>query len=271
MDLNSAYGQWERENRGILEGLPGKNIFLMFSGGKDSSLAMALMKRAGEAFGFSFQSHAGAYPVHRYTQHEKDRLSSYWGERNIDILWYDMEETDESMENAQNPCRVCQVVRKKMLGKILQETVDHWESLVLVPCYSLWDLVGYSIEHILGVRYAQGEKESAPERDKRFLETAQRFYPSITMQEGYTVFRPLITLNGNDILGIVQKEGIPYLSIPCRYRDFRPKRLLERYYEKMGLRFQYDRVFNFAKQALALPSISAYTSMDKDKYLREVF
>lgn len=270
MDLNSAYTQWEKGNRDILEGLPGKNIFLLYSGGKDSSLAMELMRRAGEAFGFSFQAHAGAYPVNRYTQDEKDRLSSYWRERDIEILWYDMEETDEAMENAQNPCHVCQRVRKKMLGKILKETVDYWERLVLVPCYSLWDLVGYSLEHILGTKYSQAE-EGSHEKDKRFLETAQRFYPSIKMQDGYTVFRPLITFNGNDVLGMVREAGIPYLSIPCKYKDFRPKRVFEKYYEKMGFRFQYDRVFDFVKQALALPPISAYTSMDRDKYLREVF
>ena len=246
MDLDSTYAQWEREYKGILEGLPGKNIFLMYSGGKDSSLAMALMKRAGEAFGFSFQAHAGAYPEHRYTDGEKKRLSSFWRNQDIDILWYDMEETDESLKEASNPCLVCQMVRKKMLGKILKETVDQWDNLVLVPCYSLWDLVGYSIEHILGVRYARGEQKNAPEKDRRFVETAQRYYPSMTMDEGYTVFRPLITLNGNDILDIVQEEGIPILSIPCEYRDFRPKRLLERYYDKMGLRFQYDLLFDFA-------------------------
>ncbi|MBW1944055.1 MAG: hypothetical protein JRJ51_14645 [Deltaproteobacteria bacterium] len=271
MDLNSAYTQWENDNSEILERLPGKNIFLMYSGGKDSSLAMEFMRRAGEGFGFVFNAHAGAFPVHRYTEQEKERLSSYWRKRDIDILWYDMEETDASLEKASNPCHVCQQVRKNMLAKILKETIDHWEKLVLVPCYSLWDIVSYSMEHILGDIYGAGEENSDAGKSRRFLETAQRFYPSIIMEDGYMVFRPLIKFNGSDILNMVKEEGIPYLSIPCEYKNFRPKRLLEYYYEKMELRFQYDQVINFAKTSLALPPIAGYTAMTKDKYLREVF
>ena len=271
MDLNSAYSLWENDNREILERLVGKNIFLMYSGGKDSSLAMEFMRRAGEGFGFVFNAHAGAFPVHRYTDEEKEKLSSFWRERDIDVLWYDMEETDASMEKAPNPCHVCQQVRKNMLAKILKETIDHWERLVLVPCYSLWDIVSYSMEHVLGDIYSAGEENMDPNKGKRFLETAQRFYPSIVMEDGYTVFRPLIKFNGNDILKIVKEEGIPYLSIPCEFKNYRPKRLLEHYYEKMELRFRYDQVFHFAKTSLALPPIACYTAMGKDEYLREVF
>ncbi len=74
------------------------------------------------------------------------------------------------------------------------------------------------------------------------------------MKEGYKVFRPVLKYNGCDILYTIEKTGIPTLSVPCDFRDYRPKRLLEQYYNKMGLRFDYDSVFDFTKTALDLPA-----------------
>ena len=75
----------------------------------------------------------------------------------------------------------------------------------------------------------------------------------------------------NDILEMVNRESIPILSIACQYKDYRPKRLLERYYQKMGMRFAYENVFDFAKEKLNLPPIDLYSSMDREAYIHEVF
>lgn len=271
MEFNTAYVLWAKEYKNILMGLPEKDIFLLFSGGKDSSLALAFITRASKEFGFEFNAHAGAYPVHRYTSEEKERISSFWYEKDVEITWYELEETDEAMEKSSNPCHVCQKARKRTLNTILSSTVDNWDKLVLIPCFSLWDIVGYSLENILSGLYSADREESQSENMKRFLETSQRFYPVIKMKEGYTVFRPLVKYNGNDVLEMVTKEQIPILSIPCQYRDYRPKRLLERYYQKMGMRFAYENVFTFANEKLNLPPIELYSSMDKEAYIREVF
>jgi len=271
MEFNTEYVKWAKEYNHVLMSLAEKDIFLLFSGGKDSSLALAFITRASKEFGFEFNAHAGAYPVHRYTSEEKERISSYWSQERVEITWYDMEETDEDMKKSPNPCHVCQKVRKKMLNTILSSTIDNWGKLVLIPCFSLWDIVGYSLENILSGIYSSSRKESQPEYIKRFLETSQRFYPIIKMKEGYTVFRPLVKYNGNDILEMVNSEDIPILSIPCQYKDYRPKRLLERYYQKMGMRFAYDNVFAFANEKLNIPAIDVYSSMDREAYIHEVF
>jgi hypothetical protein len=103
------------------------------------------------------------------------------------------------------------------------------------------------------------------------METAQRFYPLLKMKEGYTVFRPLIKYNSDDIQAVIKEAGIPTLSIPCKFREFRPKRILERYYQKMEIRFDYDKVFDFARRSLGLPDITTYTSIDRDEYLLNIF
>ena len=108
-------------------------------------------------------------------------------------------------------------------------------------------------------------------KQKRFLEIAQRFYPLLEMNEGYAIYRPLLKYNNNDIKNILAKKNIPTLTIPCKYKDFRPKRILEKYYERMALNFDYDKLFDFVKTSLNIPDISSYSSIAKEEYLGDVF
>jgi hypothetical protein len=131
--------------------------------------------------------------------------------------------------------------------------------------------VSYVSEYLLAGVFAEPNGSPSHEVQKRFVEISQRFYPFLRMKEGYSVFRPLLRCNGCDVLKSVEQEGIPILGIPCDFKEFRPKRILERYYDKMGLRFDYDEVFKFAKQTMGLTDPSAYTEMDKEQYLTKVF
>jgi len=157
-----------------------------------------------------------------------------------------------------------------MLNKVLDLSVEHWEGLVLVVSFTLWDIVSYSLEHLIA-GFCTNSQEGDRIREKRFRETAQRFYPVLKMKEGYTVFRPMLRLDESDIVAEVQKNGIPLLSVPCKYREFRPKRSLQKYYEQMGLGFDYDRIIEFARNTLGLPEISAYATLEKQAYLKNVF
>jgi tRNA(Ile)-lysidine synthase TilS/MesJ len=262
------YHQWKEEYKSTLKTFYDKNVLVLFSGGKDSSLAMDFLLRAKKTFGFDFKAHAGAYPVHRYPDTEKKRIESYWNKRGIEVQWHDLGKTDDYIKNEINPCLKCQKLRKKMLKTILGDMVDDWESLVLVTGYSLWDIVSYSIEHILNDLFSNSIN---PEDNKRFIETAQRFYPLLRMKEGYTVFRPLIKYNSNSIKKVITQDGIPTLSISCKFKEFRPKRILESYYQNMGIYFDYDKVFDFARRSLNLPDIVTYTSIDRDEYLLNIF
>ena len=82
--------------------------------------------------------------------------------------------------------------------------------------------------------FSNPEQKASIEKNKRFRETFQRFYPFLTMKEGYQVFRPLVQYNNDDILKVVSQKNLPILSTPCVFKDFRPKRILEKYYEKIG-------------------------------------
>jgi tRNA(Ile)-lysidine synthase TilS/MesJ len=263
--------RWMEAYKAILGGLVQKRVLLFYSGGKDSSLCMDLLQYASKKFNFSFEAHAGAFPIHRYTREERKRLDRYWQDRGIPIKWHEFVEKDADLEEHQNPCVLCQQIRKRLLFQIVQDRAEDMEKLVLVPAFSLWDLVSYGLEHILSDRLAP-EGKPAPHQDmQRFHETAQRFYPHLKMREGYEVFRPLIRFNRPDIIETLVERNIPTLSIHCNFSSFRPKRLLQSYYQQMGLHFSYDSLLAFAHKSLDLPSLSRYVSMDKDEYLRKVF
>ena len=265
------YNLWKQDHISVLEELKGRRIFVLFSGGKDSSLCLHLLLRAGKELGFSFETHAGAFPLHRYTASEKERISAYWQTKGVSVLWHDVAQVDTRLESGANPCLYCQEIRRQRLNAVLKDKVRQWDDLVLVVSYTLWDLVSYVSEYLLAGVFTRIDGGPSQELQKRFVEVSQRFYPFLRMKEGYSVFRPLLRCNGCDVLKSVEEEGIPFLGIPCSFKDFRPKRILERYYDKMGLRFDYDKVLNFAKKTTGLGDCSAYTDMDKEHYLTKVF
>jgi tRNA(Ile)-lysidine synthase TilS/MesJ len=265
------YSFWKQIHSTALEDLRRKKVFFLFSGGKDSSICMHMLLKAAGEFGFSFEAHAGAFPIHRYTVSEKERISAYWKARGATVIWHDVGTDDASLEGGVNPCVSCQEIRRRKLNAVLMTTVKEWSELVIVVSYTLWDLVSYAAEYLFAGVFSEAGDGVSQGMQKRFAEISQRFYPFLRMREGYLVFRPLIRFNGCDVLKTVEEEGIPILRTPCHFRDARPKRILEKYYDKMGLRFDYDEVFNFAKQTMGLPDQSTYMAMEKEQYLTKVF
>lgn len=277
MDTVLTYEEWKTRHRRILESFPGKTLMMFFSGGKDSSLVLHFIQKAGEEFGFSFNTHAGMYPHHVYSSKDRESLDRYWKSRGVEIHWHEIRESDERLATALaegvSPCLVCNTAKKKDLLEYMGKLPVNLNSLVLVMSYSLWDLVSATVEHTLGAVYASAESSLSfrhKSTEERFYETAQRFYPLLKLKDGFTIFKPLIFYNDQDIKKVLSEEGIPLLSSTCLYKKYRPKRLFAQYYEQMGLRFDFEKVFRFAQTALHLPEESFFTQMGEDRYLKKL-
>ncbi len=269
MAKNPIYLNWKKHYDTTLRTLADKHVILLFSGGKDSSLGLDFLLRASGEYGFSLSTHGGAYPVHRYQSPEIDALNAYWKQRDAQIIWHRVAESDKPLERAQNPCKECQRLRRQKFSSFLQKEVKDWGSLVLIACYTLSDLVSYAIEHILG-GFTRISNENQQRAD-RAMETAQRFYPILKMREGYTVFRPLVYFDENTVEKYLVEMSIPFLSTPCAYRDSRPKRILQEYYKKMGLQFDYANLVEFMKKIPDFPLNHSYQTMHKEVYVNKFF
>ena len=173
------------------------------------------------------------------------------------------------------PCLICNTAKKKDLMDYIKTQGIDMNSLVVIMSYSL---LGHRAAPpsniILGAVF--NDKEAArpsatsPRRNaiwKRF----QRFYPMLRMPAGFSIFKPLIYYNDQDIRSVLKSEGIPVLSTLCKYKQYRPKRLFAQYYERMNLQFDFKEVFNFAQKALNLPEESHFTQMGGEHYLKRLY
>ena len=271
MNSDKNYSFFVKNHKFILDGFKNKHVILLFSGGKDSSTALDFLLKSKDEFGFDLKVYAGAFPVHRYPEAEKEKIGNYWKNRGCSVVWLDSGKTDNFIDKAENPCLLCQQIRKQMLKGMLADTIKNWNKLVIVAGYSLWDIVSYSVEHLLSGIYSETNGITDENVKKRSIETSQRFYPLLKMKEGYSIFRPMVKFNNNDIKRIIDQENIPIISIGCKYKDFRPKRILDNYFIKTNMNFDYDKVYDFAVKSLGIPDVSAYTSIDKEEYLVNIF
>ena len=276
MKANLNYATWVKDNKEYLESFHNKRVFVSYAGGKDASVILHYLIQAKVDFGFDFETHAAMFPTHVYTVDEVNTLDSYWKSRGIHINWHPINGNESlfeiAKENGTNPCEVCHATKREAFLLYLNSTVTCWDSLVIIVGWSLWDLVGYSLEYLLGGMFTKNNNMFQGKTIKeRHLRTSQRFYPMLKMKEGYSLYKPLLRYNDQDILQVIQENQIPILTTDCKYKEFRPKRLFSDCYTKMGMYFDYDKVLTFAQESLDLNPASSYTSIDKEDFIRSIF
>jgi tRNA(Ile)-lysidine synthase TilS/MesJ len=216
------------------------------------------------------------FPTHVYTVEQVHKLDSYWKSQGVHINWHPIYENESAFEtaklNGKNPCEVCHATKRKRFLEYLNDTTTDWNSLVIIVGWSLWDIVGYSLEYLFGSIFSERDNMFQGKSIKdRFFRTSQRFYPILKMKEGYLLYKPLLKYNDQDIIKVIRDNQIPILTTDCKYKDFRPKRLFAESYIKMDLYFDYDKVLKFAQESLDLQIPSSYTSIDKEDFLTTIF
>lgn len=260
-----------------LAALRGRQALMFYSGGRDSSVVLHFLEHAAREFSFSFETHAALFPPHVYAAGERERLDGYWRSRGVAIVWHEIPQDESALAEAHtqglSPCRLCNKAKKAALMGYVRSRGPDLDRQVIVMSYSLWDLVSASLEHILAARFAAPGHDPAVRYkpvEERFLETFQRFYPLLRLPGGMEVFKPLVFWNDPQIVAVLRREGIPVLERACRFKPFRPKRNLSELYERLGLAFDFDRVRAFAAEALGLPPAEAFSSMNREDYLRNI-
>lgn len=277
MNRRLSHAQWQSLHQETLETFNGKNLVVSYSGGKDSSLLLDYLLRSRKDFGYGIQAHGVAFPSHVFLPEEQTRLAQYWEDRGLPIVWHDPgnrkdEDLGKMVDTGDSPCVICSRVKKDRLLAHFQTGESPLDTLVVVIGYTLWDLASASVEHILRTRFGHGGDGTFQGRkpEERFLEIAQRFYPLLELNNGLTIFKPLIRYNDPDIARVVADKGIPITTQPCRFKSYRPKRQLSEYYRLFGLNFTYEEVYAFARQTFDIPDLAHFEQMDLTRYVNQM-
>lgn len=275
MSVSLNYANWKNDHRSVLETLCEKRVVMLYSGGKDCSVILYYLILAGEEFGFTFETVGATFPNHVYPREEVEKLNAYWLSHNINITWVDPEVSDapftQAVNNGENPCYFCHKRKRELLSDYIKQTSQDKREVVVVISYTLWDIVSYSVEFLLGGVYKQSDPMKSSHdviNDSRFVQIAHRFYPFMKLKDNLSIFKPLLKYNDHEIIQAATDNNILYSTIKCEYRKFRPKRLLSNYYEEMNLQFGYEEVFNFYKNSLGLHNSEYFMNLDKEDFIR---
>ena len=275
------YQRWLEDNKKYLSQLSGKTLLVLYSGGKDCSLIIDYLLEARKEYDFSCEYHTARYPVHIFTDDEIKKLDAYWQERQVSIRWHKIADNDdeftEAIRQGINPCTVCHNRKRALMSEVISSNYDRLNDLAIVVSFTLWDIVSYSLENILFNLFVDEPNQdtnifgTSNTIQDRYFQTSQRFYPYIDIQDGFSVYRPLIRYNEQEISEAMAGKNIPLSTSKCLYKSSRPKRLLSDCYEKMNLAFDYDRVISFGKKALELHDAAAYRNVNLKQYLANIF
>jgi len=271
MITQHVYKKWITLNRDFLEQCRGKYIAVTYSAGKDSSACMQLLRDAADEYGFELHAFLYAFPKHRYGPEFLAKISSFWEQAGIDIVFRDAKAEDTILEGEDNPCRPCQNLRKKDLINLFPHIGRKLDEIVIVSGHSLWDLAGYALNRFVSSELAASTKHAESFSKERLLEISQRFYPFLLMKGGYSVYRPMLFLNREEIMLVCREKSLPILEIPCRYSHRRPKKILGDYFERFGYQFEYNDVLEFAKKHIEIAGIEEIQHIAPEEYLTRRF
>ena len=271
MNVAHVFEKWLAYNREYLEKCRGKYVAVTLSAGKDSSTCLHFLNETRAEFGYDLGAFLYAFPRHRYTPEFREKLLPFWAERGIEVVWRETTTEDTILEQADNPCRPCQDLRKSELPKIFAYLKKKPEELVIVSGHSLWDLAGYALNRFVADKLAASTNYQESFSQDRFVEISQRFYPFLSMKGGYSVYRPMLFLNLEEIKEVCDKKMLPVLGIPCRYAQRRPKKMLGEYFMRFGYQFDYPGVLAFAQKYINIAGPEKIQSISQEEYLSRRF
>jgi tRNA(Ile)-lysidine synthase TilS/MesJ len=267
MDSARVSERWESLNAQYLSRFQGKTLIVAYSGGKDSSVCVHLLRSVRDRYGFEVQAHLYAYPRHLYRPSYRDAAAAYWKRHGVHFGYHEPDPSDPEIKDLPVPCILCQKVRKQALARLFPRLGIPLRQMVLVSGHSLWDLAGYAVEHLINHELALQREEDALRARARFLEISQRFHPCLEMKEGYAVYRPMHFLNQEEIRLILKDSGAPPEDAACEFAVHRPKKFLGKYFSHFGLEFTYEGVMEFARRHLALEPRDSTEGLDKEEFL----
>jgi tRNA(Ile)-lysidine synthase TilS/MesJ len=271
LEKPDVFQKWETHNRDYLIACKEKRLIVTFSGGKDSSACLFLLHKVKDLYNYDLEAHLYAYPRHIYEESFKEELLSFWGKQGVRLFFHPSEEDDSLLEHQENPCVICQNLRKKALLRLWSAKKEEVNNLIIVSGNNLCDLASYLLEISIATEMTDDLYRKDYFWEKRLSEISYRFHPFLSMKEGYAVFRPMLCLNQNEIENIIKSNDILTLSVSCRYSHLRPKKILAKYFKEFDYQFSYKKIIECAQKKIAILDTSKIELLSQKDYFSNYF
>lgn len=244
------------ENFDLLDGI--NNVVFLFSGGKDATFGLELLGNyvRSKKLDINLMALMINYPLHVYFDENGEMRDSYrksleyWESK--DLTFHIIKPSHEDLpDSAKTECPLCKKVRMDAVQKVLAEVVESNERTAIVTGYTLYDAHAYMQEFTVLTDYTyEIEQIENPAIRNKVLNYLHKMRIKENLPNGLSIIRPLLKFKENTIRAYLSSRNIPFVDVPCKAADFKPKRLLFKTLNEMTneLAITYDGLLMFLEK-----------------------
>lgn len=251
-----------------------ENVMCFFSGGKDATFGLYLMKKYADAHNLKIQFKAFMllYPKHMYfDENGRERESLKQSEefcKSIGVDLTKLHTNSGDLKENESGCHQCKNVRLELIHQIAK---DYPAKTAIMTGYTLYDIMAYVNRIAIATGYTFDLKRL---EDEKLVRTINAYLHKMRIKEklpnGVTFIRPLLPFSDEVIRDYLDKKKITYMREKCIVSNFAYKRV---YFNNLNLMKElnptrYEDLIAFLlKNGIELPT--TYSDLDSDIYFRD--
>lgn len=121
-------------------------------------------------------------------------------------------------------------------------------NIAIATGYTLYDAHAYLQEFALISNYTYDvNKIEDPSLKRKMLNCLHKIKMKETLPNGIRMIRPLLKFKENTIRDYLNYKDIPFVNVPCKVADYKPKRMIFKTLNEMTneLKITYDGLLSF--------------------------
>jgi tRNA(Ile)-lysidine synthase TilS/MesJ len=251
-----------------------EDILFLFSGGKDATFCLLLLREYLLSLNRSFKLSAlmVTFPQHVYYGDSNIphgyfvEVKNFWRNIGVNLVIKESIRGDVD-ENTYAACSHCKAVRKQVINQFLNE-VNCNNPTLLVTGYTLMDALSYLDEMLLATDFTLDiDSVSDDKLRNRFYNCLHKMQMFESLPNGNRIIRPLISFDEKRVKTFLDESGIPYVSGICKAAIHKHKRLYSKVLDSvsMNTNVTYEGIINLLrKSSVCFPK--TFNDIDSDQF-----
>ncbi len=251
-----------------------ENVMCFFSGGKDATFGLYLLKKYADAHGLKIQFKAFMllYPKHMYFDENGRERESFIQSvefcKNIGVDLTTLHTNSDDLKENEPGCHQCKNVRLELIHQIAK---DYLSKTAIMTGYTLYDIMAYIDRIAIATGYTFDLKRL---EDEKLVRTVNAYLHKMQIKEklpnGVTFIRPLLPFSDEVIRDYLERKKIKYMREQCLVSSLNYKRV---YFNNLNLMKEFnptryeDLIAFLLKNGIELPT--TYSDLESDIYFRD--